>query len=402
MQAKMHAGSVDAKPRQTAVAVIWIDWYPYHAARFVGLRSAPGFAGSVIGIELVGGIGVHAGLKFREELPDDLPVLTLMPDADWQRAGQLRLSRKLWKTLSEVNPQIVLVPGYYTLPAIAAALWAKLHRHQSVLMTESTASDHVRVWWKEKLKALLIHTLFDWAIAGGTAHRRYLEELGFPLNRVMRFYDIVDNNYFRNRTSELRRRDASEFGLPPGYFLYVGRLSAEKNIDGLLAEWISYREAGGTWPLVIVGNGPASSELQRLASLSAFAGDVHFAGQRGHREVPTFYAFAKCFVLPSTREPWGLVVNESMASGLPVIVSSRCGCSEDLIDPGKNGYIFHPSIPGELAQCLRQVEDATPGELATMGARSLEIIGRYSPRAFGEEVAAIAQGEVGIPISSYS
>ena len=172
---KTHASPVNAKPRQTAVAVIWIDWYPYHVARFIGLQSACEFAGKVIGIELVGGIGVHAGLKFREELPDDLPVLTLMPDADWQRAGQLRLSLKLWKTLSEVNPQIVLVPGYYTLPAIAAALWAKLHRRQSVLMTESTASDHVRVWWKEKLKALLIHALFDWAIAGGTAHRRYLE-----------------------------------------------------------------------------------------------------------------------------------------------------------------------------------------------------------------------------------
>ena len=255
---KTPTSPVNANTRQTAVAVIWIDWYPYHVARFMGLQSAPGLAGGVVGIELVGGIGVHAGLKFREELPNDLPVLTLMPDADWQRAGQLRLSLKLWKTLNEVNPQIVLVPGYYTLPAIAAALWAKLRRRQSVLMTESTASDHLRVWWKEKLKALLIRTLFDWAIAGGTAHRRYLEYLGFPMDRVMRFYDVVDNGYFRTKSSELRKQSPSEFGLPSGYFLYIGRLSAEKNIDGLLAEWIRYREAGGTWPLVIVGNGPAS------------------------------------------------------------------------------------------------------------------------------------------------
>ena len=399
---KTRSSPVNAKPHQTAVAVIWIDWYPYHVARFIGLQSAPGFAGNVIGIELVGGIGVHAGLKFREELPDDLPVLTLMPEADWQRAGQLRLSLKLWKTLSEVDPKVVLVPGYYTLPAIAAALWAKLHRRQSVLMTESTASDHVRVWWKEKLKTLLIRTLFDWAIAGGTAHRRYLGYLGFPMDRVMRFYDVVDNAFFRAKSLELRRQPAAEFNLSSGYFLYIGRLSAEKNIDGLIAEWINYREAGGSWPLVIVGNGPASRELQRLATLSAFASDIHFAGHKGLRELPAFYAFARCFVLPSTREPWGLVVNEAMAAGLPVIVSNRCGCAEDLVDPARNGFTFNPAALGDLAQCLRQMEDATPAELAQMGARSSEIIGRYSPKAFGEEVAVIAQTGVGIPIDSYS
>jgi len=399
---KNGLGPVHDNPQHTAVAVIWIDWYPYHVARFIGLRSAPELAGNVTGIELVGGIGVHAGLKFREELPDDLPVLTLMPDADWQRAGQLRLARKLWKTLSKVDPQVVLVPGYYTLPAIAAALWAKLHRRQSVLMTESTAGDHIRVWWKEKAKALLIRTLFDWAVAGGTAHRRYLEELGFPMDRVMRFYDVVDNSYFHRKASELRRRSASEFSLPPGYFLYVGRLSEEKNVDGLLAEWIRYREGGGTWPLVIVGNGPASRELQQQASLSAFAPDIHFAGHKGLSELPTFYAFARCFVLPSTREPWGLVVNEAMAAGLPVIVSSRCGCAEDLVDPAKNGFVFNPAVPGDLGQCLCKMEDAAPRELARMGTRSEEIIGRYSPRAFGEEVAAIANAGIGHPLHSYS
>lgn len=381
----------DAIPPRTAVAVIWIDWYPYHVARFMGLLSAPGFAGNVVGIELVGGIGVHAGLKFREELPDDLPVLTLMPDADWQRAGQRRLAIKLWKTLSRISPSVVLVPGYYTLPAIAAALWAKLHGRQSVLMTESTAGDHVRVWWKEKAKALLIRTLFDWAISGGTAHRRYLEELGFPMDHVMRFYDVVDNSYFQTKSSELRSRPAAEFSLPPGYFLYIGRLSEEKNVHGLLEEWNNYRQAGGAWPLVIVGSGPALGDLQQRASQSPFVADIHFAGHKGLRELPIFYAFARCFVLPSTREPWGLVVNEAMAAGLPVIVSSRCGCSEDLVEPARNGFVFDPAKAGDLARCLHQMEGANPEELARMGTNSLEIIGHYSPGAFGRQVALIAE-----------
>ena len=269
-------------------------------------------------------------------------------------------------------------------------------------MTESTAADHARSAWKEKAKSLLIRTLFDWAIAGGTAHRRYLEALGFPMDRVMRFYDVVDNSYFRSRSLELRKFPASEFSLPAGYFLYIGRLSEEKNVHGLIEEWSSYREAGGTWPLVIVGNGPAYTDLQRRASLSPFGAAIHFAGHKGFQELPMYYAFARCFILPSTREPWGLVVNEAMAAGLPVIVSSRCGCAEDLVDPARNGFVFNPSTAGELAQCLRQMEDLTPSELAQMGASSLDIIGHYSPRAFGNEVALIAEAGVSNPMHSYS
>jgi 1,2-diacylglycerol 3-alpha-glucosyltransferase len=398
----IHAEPTGSRAQHTAVAVIWIDWYPYHVARFLGIQAACESFGKVIGIELVGGIGVHAGLKFREDLPDGLPVLTLMPNSSWKSAGQVRLSLKLWKALGQVDPRVVLVPGYYTLPAVAAAMWAKLHRRQSVMMTESTAADHARVWWKEKLKALLIRTLFDWAVSGGSAHRRYLEDLGFPTDRVLRFYDVVDNDFFRRRTLELREQNASAFGLPDGYFLYIGRLSEEKNVDGLLAEWIRYREAGGVWPLVIVGDGPAAPDLRQQASQSAFAAEVHFAGHKGLRELPTFYAFAKCFVLPSTREPWGLVVNEAMASGLPAIVSSCCGCAEDLVDPGKNGYIFNPGVPGELTQCLRRMEDTVPSELARMGARSSEIVGRYSPTAFGEEIASMASATSVASLDSYS
>jgi 1,2-diacylglycerol 3-alpha-glucosyltransferase len=397
-----RAGLGDSVSRKTTVAVIWIDWYPYHVARFSGILSAAGLEGNVTGIELVGGVGVHAGLRFREELPKGLPVVTLMPDADWQHAGQWRLAVKLWKALNEVDPETLLVPGYYTLPAIAAALWAKLHHRQSVMMTESTAGDHARSWWKEKAKSLLIGALFDWAIAGGTAHRRYLEELGFPMDRVMRFYDVVDNNYFWNKSNTLRKSSASDFSLPSRYFLYIGRLSEEKNVDGLIDEWSNYRAAGGTWPLVIVGNGPALRDLQQRAAKSAFATDIHFAGHKGFRELPTYYAFAGCFVLPSTREPWGLVVNEAMAAGLPVIVSSRCGCAEDLLDPGKNGFVFDPAVACDLARCLGKMDEATPAELARMGEASLDIIGRYSPAAFGDEVAQIAGVSGSNPVPIYS
>ena len=375
---------------QIRVVVIWTDWYAYHVARMEGLLSNPELAGGVAGIELVGGIGVHSGLKFREEIPAHLPVHTLLPNNSWHEAGQIRLAFLLWKKLSALSPSAVMVPGYATLPAISAALWARLHRRTSILMTESSAHDHDRVSWKEKLKSGLIRALFNFAIAGGKAHLRYLERLDFPLDHVARYYDVVDNNSLAMQTAQLRQSRVRSIGLPQlPYFLYVGRLAPEKNIDGLLAAWLIYKAQGGRWPLVLVGDGPCASALRSQARSSHFASGVHFAGLRPSSELPLFYAFAGCFVLPSTREPWGLVVNEAMASGLPVLVSSRCGAAEDLVEEGRNGYTFDPGSPSQLAQHLSRISTLSSERLQMMSDNSRQLIAAYSPQNFGNEIASL-------------
>ncbi len=382
---------VGLKPR-CRVAVIWIDWYAYHVARFRGLDSAPALAGRVCGIELVGGIGVHAGLKFREALPDDLNVETLMPEKSWREADKWQLSKLLWAKLNELDPEVVLVPGYYTLPGFTSAIWARVHGRTSVLMTESTAGDHKRLWWKEKLKGLGLRTLFSWAVSGGKAHVAYLDELGFPKDRVVGCYDVVDNEMFDRGTYLQRLQTASEASLPEKYFLYVGRLAEEKNVMGLLRSWIAYRRSGGTWPLMLVGDGPERKGLEAAAAESGLGKDVHFPGLRSSRELLPYYAHAGCFVLPSTREPWGLVVNEAMASGLPVLVSERCGCAADLVLPGLNGFVFDPLDEIGLATKLRRIEELSPEQHSRMGRYSAELVRAYSPQKFGLSIASITEG----------
>jgi glycosyltransferase involved in cell wall biosynthesis len=344
----------------------------------------------VRGIELVGGIGVHAGLKFREDLPEGLAIETLMPETSWRDADKWELAKLLWKRLSQLQPEVVLVPGYYTLPAIAAALWAKLHGRASVLMTESTAGDHQRSWWKETLKGFGLRSLFHWAVSGGKAHVAYLRELGFPADRVVGFYDVVDNELFDRGTYLHRLQTAKEAGLPEDYFLYVGRLSEEKNVAGLLTSWISYRSQGGTRALMLVGDGPERQRLQAMASESPFAADVHFPGLKSSKDLIPFYAYAGCFVLPSTREPWGLVVNEAMASGLPVLVSERCGCAADLVLQGMSGFTFNPQNEAALTNKLMTMEALTPEQRIRMGKYSAELIRGFSPQKFGFSIASIA------------
>ncbi len=362
------------------VAVIWIDWYAYHLARFEGLQSVFGREGQVAGIEMVGGVGVHAGLFFREGRKPGVNVETLLPQSSWGDANKLKLASMIWRRLSELQPEIVLVPGYYTLPAVAAALWAKLHGRTRVLMTESTEGDHVRTPWKETLKASALRLLFDWAVTGGRAHVRYLDALRFPMQRITRFYDVVGNEVLKQSTGRLRDISAAaQHGLPERFFLYVGRLAPEKNVAGLLRSWLAYRCEGGTRPLVLAGDGPEAGSLRKLAASSPFGQEVLFTGQKSAQALIPLFSFAACFVLPSTREPWGLVVNEAMAAGLPVIVSDRCGCAEDLVISGQNGFIFDPTSNEQLTACLHRFEKLSADALSEMGAFSAHTIEPYSP-----------------------
>ena len=382
------------------LAVLWIDWYAYHVARFEGLLSSPELSGRVAGVEFVGGIGVHAGLKFREELPSHLPIETLLPETSWHQANKLHLSWLVWQRLTRLDPGAVLVPGYYTLPAIVAALWAKTHHRISFLMTESTAFDHTRVPWKEAIKSFLLRTLFDAAAAGGSAHRRYLAQLGFPMDRVAGRYDVVNNAGLAAAVEEAGALGPETLGLPlKPFFLYVGRLAPEKNVAALLAAWVAFRKAGGCWALVLVGDGPDLPALRLQAHASGFADDVLFPGLRPSRELPRFYAHAGCFVLPSTREPWGLVVNEAMACGLPVLVSTQCGCAEDLVREGKNGFTFDPTSISELTRGLTHVADLTSDVRKEMGEASRSAIAAYTPQRFGQEIASVlAEREQQVPV----
>lgn len=374
-----------------SVCVFWIDWYAYHVARFRALLESGSLHGPVSGVEMVGGTGVHRGLKFREALPLDLPITTLFEGGSWNELSKFKIARAVWKYLAKTRPEVLMVPGYYNLPALTVALWGRLHGKRTVLMTESTEADHRRRYWVERAKSLLIRSLFSWSIAGGAPHVRYLRKLYFPETRIAHRYDVIDNGFFREQAFKNRQRHtARDFRLPENYFLFVGRLAEEKNVAGLIGAYRTYRDNGGTWSLVLVGDGPMRETVHAIAKKSMYDNDISFEGLKSSKDLSPYYAFAGCFVLPSSREPWGLVVNEAMASGLPVLVTRECGCAEDLVKDGKNGFVYNANDQATLIQKLHRFEEMTAAERKSMGDNSLEIISRYSPESWAAEVARIA------------
>src|SRR6266568_5498123 len=138
----------------------------------------------------------------------------------------------------------------------------------------------------------------------------------------------------------------------------------------------------GPWDLVLVGDGPLKADLCRLISDLNLYGHVHLPGFIQYRELPAYYALAGVFVHASTTEQWGLVVNEAMATGLPVIVSNRCGCVPDLVAEGKNGFTFDPGSVKALGKLMVDMSRLSDRRFEEMRAESRRIVAGFTPTHF--------------------
>jgi len=120
-------------------------------------------------------------------------------------------------------------------------------------------------------------------------------------------------------------------------------------------------------------------------------------GFKQYEELPAYYALANAFVHPSKSEQWGLVVNEALASGLPVLVSERCGCSPDLVQDGVNGFTFNPDDETQLTSRLLAMATLPTEERERMGAAGREIVKQFGPEKFGEGLESAARFAVSQP-----
>jgi glycosyltransferase involved in cell wall biosynthesis len=161
--------------------------------------------------------------------------------------------------------------------------------------------------------------------------------------------------------------------------LYAGRLLASKGVALLLDAWDELDpDLRDEWTLCFVGDGPLEGRV-RHASRTHRPGEIVHVPAVPPAEVAAFYSASELLVLPSLREAWGLVVNEAMASGIPVCASRLVGCADDLVREGETGWLFDPRIAQEFSGALARAL-ACP-DRAALGARAREHIARFGPDA---------------------
>lgn len=362
----------------TRLAILVRRIGPYHVARLRALAQRLGKQ-KVTAIEVHGCGGVYPW----EEIPVEQAFEQCRLFNDAQEATAVSL---LWKRiesfLDAIAPSVVAVPGWADPAALAAMAHCRRRGIPVVMLSDSTAADASRHWWREAVKRQIV-TFAAAALVAGQPHVAYAVALGLPPERVFTAYDVVDNAHFANGAASARTRAEAlrrSLGLPDRYFLACSRFVEKKNLSRLLDAYALYRRTAGhsAWGLVLLGDGPLRPLLEQRVETLGLRDCVFMPGFKQYDELPAYYGLANAFVHASVVDQWGLVVNEAMAAGLPVIVSTRCGCSPDLVEPGYNGLRFDPLDTAALASCLvEMVSDRC--DRPAMGAASEAIIRDWTP-----------------------
>ncbi len=372
-----------------AIAVVFHHIGPYHHARL----NAAADRRSVTGFEWSAKAGDAWGTA---DFPARYRKVSLFSEATDQYPAKAQLQRAFWSALEQAGPDVVAVNGWNNFGSLVAADCCVRRGIPMVVMSESARQDEPRTWWKEMIKRRIV-ALYSAALVGGQRHIEYLVELGMPRHRIFTGYDVVDNDYFARRTLEIRNSKfeiRKQYGLPENYFLASARFIEKKNLPTLIRAYAAYRqksEASGNppWDVVLLGDGPLREALKSQLSTLNLHRHVRLPGFKQYDELPVYYALAKAFVHASTTEQWGLVVNEAIASGLPVIVSNRCGCVPELVQG--NGFTFEPTDEHELVSRLLQMASLSDDERRRLGDASYRIAAKFAPERFGEGLEEAAQ-----------
>lgn len=251
--------------------------------------------------------------------------------------------------------------------------------------------------FKQWLKDRFLHLLFariDGFLAIGQLNRDFYLRYGVPVERVFTMPYAVDNAFFQEQVRrvvagrEVLRR---ELRLEPGrpIFLYAGKMIERKRAEDLLEAFIRLSPDGHREPrayLLFIGDGDLRHSLERRVAQLGW-GAIRFLGFKNQTELPAYYDLCDVFVLPSVREPWGLVVNEVMNAGRAVIVSDEVGCHSDLVKDDVNGYVFKAGDVTSLEAALSKVLN-DPSRCSMMGLKGLAIINAFS---FQEDIIGLRQ-----------
>lgn len=273
--------------------------------------------------------------------------------------------------IARFKPDVMLVVSWH-VPAFRHVLRRLDPRPLRVLCMDNQWHDTPRQRLGVMAARWYLHPLYDAVFLPGERQACFAQRLGFPPDRIWRGLYCPDNESFARASTRAATR-APVFG-------YLGRLTKTKGITDLLRAYRLYRAAtADPWGLVVAGTGPLADEVSG-------AEGVTYAGFLQPRELPGWLAGIGCLVVPSRFEPWGVVIAEAAASGLPIIATEACGAGPHLVHDFVNGRIAHTANEESLAECLQYVASATDNERIVMGEISRGLASVYTPRRWADTV----------------
>ncbi|MHC2995248.1 MAG: glycosyltransferase family 4 protein [Candidatus Atribacteria bacterium] len=298
----------------------------------------------------------------------------------------LGIIKELWKEKYDA----ILIHGYVALSGWLAFLGTRLSK-TPILFRGETILRPGQSRLKRVVKSLCLKALFrkiDAFLPIGTRSREFYLAYDVPESRMFLTPYSVDNEFFHRKYKELiadKNKLKEKLGIPSEMpiILYASKMIPRKRAIDLLKAFKMVQEKRNA-VLVFVGDGVERPVLESYTKEHNLK-NVYFVGFKNQTELSEYFVVADVFVLPSTNEPWGLIINEVMNFGLPIITTDKVGAGPDLVKDGENGFIYSIGDIERLAECLLTLLKEL--ELRErMGRCSLEIISNWGYDACVEGV----------------
>jgi 1,2-diacylglycerol 3-alpha-glucosyltransferase len=377
---------------------IIVNLVPYHLARWTAVVNA---GHQVTLLQRRAGdpfkvLGTHVDTA-------PFPVHTLADPT----TGAASWHEQLLHWIDHTNPQVLVVGGYSFPESLAALLAAAQRDLPVVVCSESNWHDAPRRWWSETLKRRVLR-LVQAGLVGGEPQASYLERLGLAPEAIFRGYNAVDNNHFATALQWRQQGEPAreQLGLPSRYLLAVSRFTPKKNLERLIEGFAHWRQTAPSCQLdlnlLILGDGPLRLQLEAKVRSLGLEDRVHLPGPCAYSDLPSRYGLAEGFIHASTVEQWGLVVNEAMAAGLPVLVSATCGCAPELVQPGVTGLRFEPHEASSIAAAIDWLVSLGPTAKRRIADTCRLRIASYGPDAFASGLEAALTHAIAQPSATPS
>jgi len=301
-----------------------------------------------------------------------------------------QINPSIIKELRDNHFDAIWVHGYASTTNWLSFAGAWMSKTPIIMRGESHLLNY-RPLWKRAFKHMALTFLFKRVAAFlpiGTLNTEYYKYYGVPDEKMFLTPYGVDNDFFSKKYNELkplRNQIKKKLGLQPEVpiILYASKMMPRKRAIDLLKAYEKIQNQINA-AIVFVGDGAERPLLEAYQKDNALK-NIYFVGFKNQTELPEYFSIADIFVLPSTDEPWGLIINETMNFGLPIITTDQVGAAPDLVKDGENGFIYPVGEIEKLADCLLKL--LSDSELKTkMGKRSLEIIHKWS---YAEDIEGI-------------
>jgi glycosyltransferase involved in cell wall biosynthesis len=293
----------------------------------------------------------------------------------------LALIRDVFRNKSE----LVVIPGYHRLEYWAMLWTCIVLRRKRAVFCDSTARDNTKIRSKEIAKSFFFQQCQGFFCYGARS-KQYIQSYGIDPELIYSPCQAAALPHAYDAASILGRYRASpQRDDESPTFLFVGRLSKEKGLEDLLAAFRSVQQQLPKAKLLFAGPGSERDWLQSQAAAWGLGPSVTLLGNQTAEEIGELLEISTALVLPSRREPWGLVVNEALSYGCPVVVSEVCGCIPELVLNGVTGYAFPAGDVAALRDSMLRVISLNKDRLDT-AKRCMEVISQYTPERAATEI----------------